>query len=104
MNRFGLTRVHVVSTAFVPLGLAMLAPLPAAAGYLGILPGTILWSPRASIGFPALAIAGLSGTKPGGEGLASRLIQPSRRLGVPLALSCVVPVASAVDPPRGLTG
>src|SRR2546426_1015351 len=104
MNRIGLKRVLVISTAFVPLGLAMLAPLPVAAGYLGILPGTILWSLGASIGFPALAIAGLSGTKPGEEGLASGLIQTSQRLGFPLGLSLVLTVASTFDPQLGLTG
>src|SRR5947199_271248 len=98
MNRLGLKRVLVISTAFVTLGLALLAPLPVAAGYLGILPGTILWSLGASIGFPALAIAGLSGTKPGEEGLASGLIQTSQRLGFPLGLSLVLTVASAFDP------
>src|SRR5207249_4055510 len=104
MNRIGLKRVLIISTAFVTLGLAMLAPLPVAAGYLGILPGTILWSLGASIGFPALAIAGLSGTKPGEEGLASGLIQTSQRLGFPLGLSLVLTVASTFDPQLGLTG
>src|SRR2546427_696873 len=58
----------------------------------------------ASIGFPALAIAGLSGTKPGEEGLASGLIQTSQRLGFPLGLSLVLTVASTFDPQLGLTG
>jgi len=94
MNRIGLKRVLVISTTFVTLGLAALAPLPVAAGYLGILPGTILWSLGASIGFPALAIAGL----------ASGLIQTSQRLGFPLGLSLVLTVASTFDPQLGLTG
>jgi len=104
MNRIGLKRVLVISTTFVTLGLAALAPLPVAAGYLGILPGTILWSLGASIGFPALAIAGLAGTKAGEEGLASGLIQTSQRLGFPLGLSLVLTVASTFDPQLGLTG
>jgi len=87
MNRLGLKRVLVISTTFVTLGLAALAPLPVAWGYLGILPGTILWALGASIGFPALAIAGLAGTKHGEEGLASGLIQTSQRLGFPLGLT-----------------
>src|SRR3989442_4445876 len=44
MNRLGLKRVLVISTTFVTLGLAALAPLPVSAGYLRILPGTILWA------------------------------------------------------------
>src|SRR3989441_394673 len=104
MNGLGLKRVLVISTTFVPLGLAALAPLPVAWGYLGILPGTILWALGASIGFPALAIAGLAGTKHGEEGLASGLIQTSQRLGFPLGLSLVLTVASTFDPQLGLTG
>jgi len=104
MNRIGLKRVLVVSTTFVTLGLAALAPLPVAWGYLGVLPGTMLWALGASIGFPALAIAGLAGTKHGEEGLASGLIQTSQRLGFPLGLSMVLTVASAFDPQLGLTG
>ncbi len=104
MNRIGLKRVLVTSTTFVTLGLALLAPLPVAAGYLGILPGTLFWSLGASIGFPALAIAGLAGTKPGEEGLASGLIQTSQRLGFPLGLSVLLTVASTFDPRLGLTG
>ena len=104
MNRLGLKRVLVISTTFVTLGLAALAPLPVSAGYLGILPGTVLWALGASIGFPALAIAGLAGTKHGEEGLASGLIQTSQRLGFPLGLSLVLTVASAFDPGLGLSG
>jgi len=104
MNRLGLKRVLVISTTFVTLGLAALAPLPVAAGYVGILPGTMLWAFGASIGFPALAIAGLAGTKHGEEGLASGLIQTSQRLGFPLGLSLVLTVASTFDPLLGLTG
>src|SRR3989475_215111 len=87
MNGLGLKRVLVISTTFVTLGLAALAPLPVAAGHLGILPGTSLWSLGASIGCPALAIAGLSGTTPWGEGLAPGSTQSSQRLGIALAPS-----------------
>src|SRR5438132_4692707 len=104
MNRLGMKRVLVASSAFVTLGLAFLAPLPVAAGYWGILPGTMVWALGASIGFPALAIAGLAGTKPGEEGLASGLIQTSQRLGFPLGLSMVFTVGSAFDPKLGLSG
>jgi len=71
---------------------------------LSLSSGTIFWSLGASIGFPALAIAGLAGTKPGEEGLASGLIQTSQRLGFPLGLSLVLTVASTFDPQLGLTG
>src|SRR5207244_11579922 len=69
MNRLGLKRVLVISTTFVTLGLAALAPLPVSAGYLGILPGTVILALGASIGVPALALAGVAGPLPGGDGL-----------------------------------
>src|SRR5438552_5757465 len=104
LNRIGMKRVLVASSTLVTLGLALLTPLPVASGYFGILPGTVVWALGASIGFPALAIAGLAGTKPGEEGLASGLIQTSQRLGFPLGLSALLTVASVFDPQLGLTG
>ena len=104
LNRFGMRRVLIASSTLVSVGLALLAPLPVSAGYLGILPGTVAWALGASVGFPALAIAGLAGTKPGEEGLASGLIQTSQRLGFPLGLSALLTVASFFDPQLGLTG
>src|SRR5438034_3487675 len=104
MNRIGMRRVLVASSTLVTLGLVLLAPLPVASGYFGILPGTVVWALGASIGFPALAIAGLAGTKPGEEGLASGLIQTSQRLGFPLGLALLLTVASAFDPGLGVVG
>ena len=49
-------------------------------------------------------MAGLAGTRPGEEGLASGLIQTSQRLGFPLGLAVLLTVASAFDPLLGLTG
>src|SRR5439155_1651279 len=107
------------STA-VPLGLSAVAqagflgierrsasplmPLSAERGYVGIVPGFVVWAFGASIGFPSLAIAGLQGTKPGEEGLASGLIQTSQRLGFPLGLALLLTVASAFDPGLGVVG
>lgn len=104
VNRVGLRRVLVASTILITVGSALFAPLPVSAGYLGILPGTIFWSLGASLGFPALAIAGLAGAKHGEEGLASGLIQTSQRLGFPLGLAVLLTIAAAVDPELGLDG
>lgn len=104
VNRIGLKAVLVISTALATLGSAALVPLSVEAGYLGILPGLLSWSLGASLGFPALAIAGLAGTKHGEEGLASGLIQTSQRLGFPLGLAVLLTVASAFDPRLGIGG
>ena len=104
VNRIGLKPVLLISTTCAALGSALLAPISVGAGYFGILPGFLLWSFGASIGFPALAIAGLAGTKRGEEGLASGLIQTSQRLGFPLGLALLLTVASALDPQVGVAG
>jgi len=104
VNRVGMKNALVIASAFVTLGSALLVHITIGAGYLGILPGSILWALGASIGFPSLAIAGLAGTKPGEEGLASGLIQTSQRLGFPLGLAILLTVASAFDPLLTIVG
>jgi len=104
VNRLGMKKVLMISAGLVTLGSLLLVPISLEAGYFGILPGSVLWALGASIGFPALAMAGLEGTKPGEEGLASGLIQTSQRLGFPLGLAVLLTVASAFDPLLGLTG
>jgi EmrB/QacA subfamily drug resistance transporter len=104
VNRIGLKPVLLISTTCAALGSALLAPISIGTGYLGILPGFLLWSFGASIGFPALAIAGLAGTQHGEEGLASGLIQTSQRLGFPLGLAVLLTVVSATDAQVGVVG
>jgi hypothetical protein len=65
----------------------------------------LLWSLGASIGFPALNIAGLAGTKPGEEGVASGVLNTSQRVGFPLGLAILLTIASATNPqPIGFAG
>src|SRR3989442_1874175 len=104
VNRLGMKKVLMISAGLVTLGSLVLVPISPGAGYFGILPGSVLWALGASIGFPALAMAGLAGTKPGEEGLASGLIQTSQRLGFPLGLAVLLTVASAFDPLLCVTG
>jgi len=104
VNRLGMRRALVLSAGLVTLGSVLLIPISAERGYVGIVPGFVVWAFGASIGFPSLAIAGLQGTKPGEEGLASGLIQTSQRLGFPLGLALLLTVASAFDPGLGVVG
>ena len=98
VNRFGIRPVLVVSSALIAGGCALLIGISANGTYFGILPGIMLWSLGASIGFPAINVAALAGTKPGEEGLASGLISTSTRLGFPLGLAILLTVAGATDP------
>ncbi len=101
VDRVGLKPVLVGSMALVTLGTALLTQISVSSGYLGILPGLLVWAFGASIGFPALNIAALAGTEPGEEGLASGIINTSQRIGLPLGLAMLVSIASATDPAAG---
>ncbi len=103
-NRIGMKPVLVLSMALVTVGSALLIPITVTSGYLGILPGLIVWSLGASIGFVALSIAAVAGTQHGEEGLASGLINTSERIGFPLGLAVLLTIATTADPtPVGAT-
>jgi len=99
VNRLGLKQVLVISMGLITLGSALLTQISVTSGYFGILPGMLLWSLGASIGFPALNIAALAGTKRGEEGLASGIIGTSQRVGFPLGLAMLLTIATVTDPP-----
>ena len=106
VNRFGVRLVLVVSSLLVALGCTLLTQISSQGNFLGVLPGMMVWALGASIGFPALNIAALAGTKPGEEGLASGLISTSMRLGFPLGLAVLLTIATALDPdpPASIAG
>lgn len=99
VNRLGLKQVLVISMTLITLGSALLTQISVTSGYFGILPGMLIWSFGASIGFPALNIAALAGTKRGEEGLASGIIGTSQRVGFPLGLAILLTIATVTDPP-----
>ncbi len=99
LNRIGARRTLLVSTGLVTVGTLMLTSISATGSYFDILPGMLIWALGASIGFPAVNIAAVAGTKHGEEGLASGIINTSFRIGFPLGLSVLLTVAGAFDPP-----
>jgi EmrB/QacA subfamily drug resistance transporter len=99
VNRFGLKPILVASMTLITLGSALLTQITVSSGYIGVLPGMLIWSLGAAIGFPALNIAALAGTKPGEEGLASGIIGTSQRIGFPLGLAILLTIATITDPP-----
>ncbi len=99
VNRLGLRQVLVISMMLITLGSALLTQISVTSGYFGILPGMVIWSLGASIGFPALNIAALAGTQRGEEGLASGIIGTSQRVGFPLGLAILLTIATVTDPP-----
>jgi MFS family permease len=99
VNRLGLKQVLVISMTLITLGSALLTQISVTSGYFRILPGMLIWSFGASIGFPALNIAALAGTRRGEEGLASGIIGTSQRVGFPLGLAILLTIATVTDPP-----
>jgi EmrB/QacA subfamily drug resistance transporter len=99
MGRLGARRTLLLSTALATAGIALLTPISAQGSYFVILPGMIVWTLGASIGFPAVNLAAVAGTKPGEEGLASGVISTSFRIGFPLGLAVLLTIAGAFDPP-----
>src|SRR5207244_12881034 len=98
VTRLGIRRVLLAATALSTVGFALLTQISAQGDYLGIAPGMSLWALGASIGFPALNIAALAGTRPGEEGLASGLISTSQRVGFPLGFAVPPTLATAFHP------
>ncbi|TMI39298.1 MFS transporter [Candidatus Bathyarchaeota archaeon] len=99
MSRLGARRTLLLSTALATAGIGLLTPISAQGSYFVILPGMIVWTLGASIGFPAVNLAAVAGTKPGEEGLASGVISTSFRIGFPLGLAVLLTIAGAFDPP-----
>jgi EmrB/QacA subfamily drug resistance transporter len=99
MGRLGARRTLLLSTALATVGIALLTPISPQGSYFVILPGMIVWTLGASIGFPAVNLAAVAGTKPGEEGLASGVINTSFRIGFPLGLAVLLTIAGAFDPP-----
>ena len=97
VNRFGVKRVLLMSMALVVAGNAVLTQISDMENLFIVESGTILWALGASIGFPALYIVALTGTKPGEEGLASGIITTSQRIGFPLGLAVLVTIASGIS-------
>jgi EmrB/QacA subfamily drug resistance transporter len=98
INRFGARRTLMGSTVVMSAGMALLTPISPDGSYFVILPGMMLWALGASVGFPAVNLAAVAGTRPGEEGLASGVVSTSFRVGFPLGLAVLLTVAGAFDP------
>jgi EmrB/QacA subfamily drug resistance transporter len=99
MGRLGARRTLLISTALSTAGIALLTLISVPGSYFLVVPGMIVWTLGASIGFPAVNLVAVAGTKPGEEGLASGVISTSFRIGFPLGLALLLTVAGAFDPP-----
>jgi MFS family permease len=103
VDKIGAKKVLLLSTGIVAIGCLGLTPLSTHGNYFSLLPGFLVWAVGASIGFPAMNIAAVAGTKHGEEGLASGVVNTSFRIGFPVGLAVLLTVAGAFDPPSSGT-
>ena len=103
VNKFGAKKILLVSSGLVAIGTLLLTPMSPNGNPFILMPGLLIWALGASIGFPAINIAAVAGTKPGEEGLASGVVSTSSRMGFPIGLAILLTVAGAFDPPSAGT-
>src|SRR5260370_18688745 len=99
VNRYGAKKILLVSYGLVAIGALLLTPMSPNGNAFVLFPGLLVWALGASIGFPAINIAAVAGTKPGEEGLASGMFDTSSRIGFPGGLAILLTVAAAFHPP-----
>jgi len=99
VNRFGAKRTLLGSSALISVGTLLLTPMSPNGNAFVLMPGLLVWALGASIGFPAINIAAVAGTRPGEEGLASGVVGTSSRVGFPIGLAILLTIAGAFDPP-----
>ena len=98
ISKIGIRKTILISTVLVTIGILALTTISVGGNYYTILPGLLIWATGASMGFPAINIAAVAGTKHGEEGLASGVVNTSFRVGFPLGLAVLLTIAGAFDP------
>ncbi|QQG48217.1 MAG: MFS transporter [archaeon] len=99
VNRLGARRAILLSALLIIFGTLLMTPMSVNGSPFVLMPGFVVWAFGASIGFPAVNIAAVAGTKPGEEGLASGVVNTSFRIGFPVGLAVLLTIAGAFDPP-----
>jgi EmrB/QacA subfamily drug resistance transporter len=94
VNRFGVKPVLISGMALQTIGYLLLSRISLTENYLGLLGLMSLNGVGTGLGFTAINVAALTGTKRGEEGLASGLINTSRQIGGPIGLAILLTVAS----------
>ncbi len=99
VNRFGVKPLLVSGMALQTIGYLLLSQISVAASYIGgLLEPMLVIAAGTGLGFTAINIAALTGTRRGEEGLASGLINTSRQIGGPIGLAVLLTVANFAIP------
>src|SRR3989442_5568103 len=98
ISKIGIRKTILISTVLVTVGVLALTTISVGGNYYTILPGLLIWAAGASMGFPAINIAAVAGTKHGEEGLASGVVNTSFPVVFPLGLPVLLSTARAYSP------
>jgi EmrB/QacA subfamily drug resistance transporter len=99
LNRFGVKPILILGMTLQTFGYLLLSQISLTESYSGGLLGPMLIIGFGTgLGFTAINIAALTGTKRGEEGLASGLINTSRQIGGPIGLAVLLTVANFETP------
>ncbi|MGB8935624.1 MAG: MFS transporter, partial [Candidatus Nitrosopolaris sp.] len=93
VNRFGVKPILISAMTLQTIGYLLLSQIFLAESYFGLLVPLLVIAFAAGLGFTAINIAALTGTRRGEEGLASGLINTSRQIGGPIGLAVLLTVA-----------
>jgi EmrB/QacA subfamily drug resistance transporter len=95
VNRFGVKPIIISGMALQTIGYLFLSRISLTESYFGgLLEPMLLIGFGTGLGFTAINIAALTGTRRGKEGLASGLINTSRQIGGPIGLAVLLTVAN----------
>jgi EmrB/QacA subfamily drug resistance transporter len=99
VNRFGVKPIIISGMALQTIGYLLLSPISLTESYIeGLLVPTLIIASGTGLGFTAINIAALTGTRKGEEGLASGLINTSRQIGGPIGLAVLLTVTNLETP------
>jgi MFS family permease len=95
VNRFGVKPIIISGMALQTIGYLLLSQISLTDSYIGgLLVPTLIIASGTGLGFTAINIAALTGTRKGEEGLASGLINTSRQIGGPIGLAVLLTVTN----------
>ena len=98
VNRFGVKPILISGMALQTIAYLLLSQISLTESYFGLLGPMLVIAFGTGLGFTAINIAALTGTRRGQEGLASGLINTSRQIGGPIGLAVLLTVANFETP------
>jgi MFS family permease len=94
VNRFGVKPILISGMALQTIGYLLFSQISITESYFGLLGPMLVIALGTGLGFTAINIAALMGTRRGEEGLASGLINTSGQIGGPIGLAVLLTIVN----------